>query len=187
MRKLLHKQSIKIFCFIFLGESKQNKTNDPNKNPKIALNSKQDSSKELWQVKNYDFYNICNKPMWVCQSCKYHSLPGAGILHIEFILHIECSTFRSIIFQIWNSSTGILSLPGANVRSSTHDKGHEEGGLAYAKAGWSFRSPPGNSRTFPPKTRVCLLSALCFHLHLWLYGGLSPTTSLKKELAYSSS
>ena len=63
MRKLLHKQSIKIFCFIFLGESKQNKTNDPNKNPKIALNSKQDSSKELWQVKNYDFYNICNKPM----------------------------------------------------------------------------------------------------------------------------
>ena len=38
-----------------------------------------------------------------------------------------------------------------------------------------------------PKTRVCLLSALCFHLHLWLYGGLSPTTSLKKELAYSSS
>ena len=31
-----------------------------------------------------------------------------------------------------------------------------------------------------PKTRVCLLSALCFHLHLWLYGGLSPTTSLKK-------
>ena len=31
-----------------------------------------------------------------------------------------------------------------------------------------------------PQTRVCLLSALCFHLHLWLYGGLSPTTSLKK-------
>ena len=33
----------------------------------------------------------------------------------------------------------------------------------------------------PPKTRVCLLSALCFHLHLWLYGGLSPTTSLWKK------
>ena len=27
------------------------------------------------------------------------ALPGAGILHIEFILHIECSTFHSIIFQ----------------------------------------------------------------------------------------
>ena len=32
-----------------------------------------------------------------------------------------------------------------------------------------------------PKTRVCLLSALCCHLHLWLYGGLSPTTSLWKK------
>ena len=26
-------------------------------------------------------------------------LPGAGILHIEGILHTECSTFHSIIFQ----------------------------------------------------------------------------------------
>ena len=26
-------------------------------------------------------------------------LPGAGILHIECIMHIECSTFHSIIFQ----------------------------------------------------------------------------------------
>ena len=69
-------------------------------------------------------------------------------------------------------------------RSSTHDKGHEEGGSAYAKAGSSLRSPPGNSRASTPKTRVCLLSALCSHLHLWLYGGggvLSPTTSLWKK------
>ena len=26
-------------------------------------------------------------------------VPGAGILHIECILHAECSTFHSIIFQ----------------------------------------------------------------------------------------
>ena len=52
------------------------------------------------------------------------------------------------------------------VRNSAHDKGHEEGGSAHAKAGSSLRSPPGNSRAFTPKTRVCLLSALCFHLHL---------------------
>ena len=26
-------------------------------------------------------------------------VPGAGILHIECILHLECSTFHSIIFQ----------------------------------------------------------------------------------------
>ena len=125
-------------------------------------------------------------------------VPGAGILHIECILHIaywvhiaycilSAALSTASSFSIWNSSTGILSLPGASVRSSTHDKGHEEGGSAYTKAGWSLRSPPGNSQAFTPKTRVCLLSALCFHLHFWLYGGLSPTTSLKKELAYSSS
>ena len=32
------------------------------------------------------------------------------------------------------------------MRSSAHDKGHEEGGSAYAKAGSSLRSPPGNSQ-----------------------------------------
>ena len=50
--------------------------------------------------------------------------------------------------------------------SSISGKGHEEGGLAYAKAGLSLGSSPGNSRASTPKTRVCLLSALCFHLHL---------------------
>ena len=34
---------------------------------------------------------------------------------------------------------------GASVRNSARGKGHEEGGLAYTKAGWSLRSPPGNS------------------------------------------
>ena len=33
----------------------------------------------------------------------------------------------------------------AGSRSSTHGKGHEEGGSAYAKVGSSLRSPPGNS------------------------------------------
>ena len=48
-------------------------------------------------------------------------------------------------------------LLGAGVRHSAHGKGHEEGGLTYAKAGWSLRSPPGNSQTSTPKTRSCLL------------------------------
>ena len=54
------------------------------------------------------------------------------------------------------------SVPGASMRNSACGKGHEEGGLAYAKAGWSLRSPPGNSRASIPKTRVCLL--YCFVL-----------------------
>ena len=35
-------------------------------------------------------------------------------------------------------------LLGARVRYSARDKGHEEGGSTYAKAGSSLRSPPGN-------------------------------------------
>ena len=54
----------------------------------------------------------------------------------------------------------------AGSRSSAPGKGHEEGGSAYTKAGSSLRSPPGNSQASAPKTRVCLLSALCPHLHL---------------------
>ena len=53
-------------------------------------------------------------------------------------------------------------LPGASVRNSARGKGHEEGASAYAKAGSSLRSPPGNSRASTPKTRVCLL--YCFVL-----------------------
>ena len=34
----------------------------------------------------------------------------------------------------------------------------------------------------PPKP-VCLLSALCFHLHLWLYGGLSPLPVSEKRVS----
>ena len=116
----------------------------------------------------------------------------AGSRHIAYWVHTAYFILSEALsiassFRIWNSSTGILSLPGASVRNSASGKGHEEGGSAYAKAGSSLRSTPGNSQASTPKTRVCLLSALCFHLHLWLYGGLSPTTSLKKELAYSSS
>ena len=74
---------------------------------------------------------------------------------------ISLSSHRLLIFvsgkEVWDS---------AGSRSSARGKGHEEGGSAYAKAGSSLRSPPGNSRASTPQTRVCLLSALCFHLHL---------------------
>ena len=46
---------------------------------------------------------------------------------------------------------------GAGMRHSAHGKGHEEGGLTYAKAGSSLRSPPGNPRASTPITRACLL------------------------------
>ena len=57
-----------------------------------------------------------------------------------------------------------MALPGAGERRSTRDKGHEEGGSAYAKAGSSLRSPPGNSRasTSKPESAYFLLCALTY-------------------------
>ena len=132
----------------------------------------------------YTHFSLHKLPAWQSFSTKlpicWEPSPG--------ILHIECSTFTASSFRIWNSSTGSLSLPGASVRNSARGTGHEEGGSAYTKAGSGLRSPPGNSQAFTPQTRVCLLSALCSHLHLWLYGGLSPHyLFLKKELTNSSS
>ena len=60
-------------------------------------------------------------------------------------------------------------MPGASMRNSARGKGHEEGGLVYAKVGLSLRSPPGYSRASTPQTRVCLL--YCFVLSpLTLWG-----------------
>ena len=71
-------------------------------------------------------------------------------------------------------------VPGASVRNPTHGKGHEEGGLTYAKAGSGLRGPLDILEHLPPKPESACLTALCFHLHFWHYGGLSPTTSLWK-------
>ena len=79
-------------------------------------------------------------------------------------------------------------MPGASERHSTRDKGHEEGGSAYAKAGSSLRSPPGYSRaSTPKKTRVCL--QYCFVLSPLTLLGAVPHHHLAlsvKELTYSS-
>jgi len=75
-------------------------------------------------------------------------------------------SFVGYSLQDHKESEMIEQLLEASVRHSARGKGHEEGGSAYAKAGSSLRSPPGNSQASTPKTRVCLLSALCSHLHL---------------------
>ena len=52
-------------------------------------------------------------------------------------------------------------MPGAGERHSTHGKGHEEGGLAYATAGSSLKSPPGST---PKKPESAYFTALCSYL-----------------------
>ena len=72
----------------------------------------------------------------------------------------------------------LKAVPGASMRSSARGKGHEEGGSAYAKVGSSLRRHPV-PKHLPPKPESAYFTALCSHLNLWLYGGLSPTTSVR--------
>ena len=84
----------------------------------------------------------------------------------------ELWCWRRLLRVPWTSMRSNQSfLPGASVRNSTHGKGHEEGGLAYAKAWSSLRKPPVPEHLTPKPESV-----LCSHLHLLLYGGLSPIT-----------
>ena len=79
--------------------------------------------------------------------------------------------------------TNNIHLLGASVMNPASGKGHEEGGLAYAKAGSSLRGPPGFSQASTPKTRVCL--PYCIMLFAYasdINRGLSPTTFLWKKL-----
>ena len=110
-----------------------------------------------------------NKWLWIVVSDSIQMKVTAGSWHIAYWMHIAYCILSAALstvssFRIWNSSTGILSLPGASVRNSARGKGHEEGGSAYAKAGSSLRSPPGNSRasTSKPESAYFLLCALTY-------------------------
>ena len=59
------------------------------------------------------------------------------------------------------SVKNIRLLPGAGERHSTRDKGHEEGGSAYAKAGSSLGSAPRYSRASTPQNQSLPTLLLC--------------------------
>src|SRR5574340_553217 len=62
-------------------------------------------------------------------------------------------------------------------RHSTLDKGHEEGGSAYANAGSSLRSPPGYSRASPPPKKRSLHTVLLCALTSDFTGSCPPPPS----------
>ena len=66
---------------------------------------------------------------------------------------VSCHNSRRAPFP----PSSIRDVLRARVRYSARDKGHEEGGSTYAKAGSSLRSPPGTPRAYTPITRACLL------------------------------
>ena len=73
-------------------------------------------------------------------------------------------------------------MPGASVRNPTRDKGHEEAGLTYAKAGSGLRGPPGLSQASTPKAESVCLTALCLSpTFLTLIGGYPPPPFSEKS------
>ena len=112
------------------------------------------------------------------------NLPGAGILHIECILHI--AYWVQHLPQHHLSGSGIAQLEFYHCREPAWGtppltKVMRKEARHTQRRDRASGVPPEILEQSTPKTRVCLLSALCFHLHLWLYGGLSPTTSLWKK------
>jgi len=71
---------------------------------------------------------------------------------------------------------------GARVRYSARDKGHEEGGSTYAKAGSNLRSPPGTPQASTPITRACLLYYFVLTYTSDFTGGCPPPPLSEKEL-----
>src|SRR5574340_1026096 len=62
-------------------------------------------------------------------------------------------------------------------KHSSLDKGHEEGGSAYAHAGASLRSPPGYCRASPPQKNQSLPNVLLCALTSDFTGGCPPPPS----------
>ena len=105
------------------------------------------------------------KVKWALGNITMNKASGGDGISVE-LKYDAVKVLHSICQQIWKTqqwpqdwkrSVFIPILLGASVRHSAHGKGHEEGGLTYAKAGSSLRSPPGNPRASTPITRACLL------------------------------
>ena len=96
------------------------------------------------------------------------------------ILSAALSTASS--FRIWNSSTGILSLPGASVRRSTHDKGHEEGGSACKGGIEPQESPWKFLSIYPPKPESAYFLLCAFTYTSDFMGGCPPLPLSEKRV-----
>ena len=102
-------------------------------------------------------------PMFSSKTFIVSGLTFRSLIHFGFIFVYGVRKYSSfILLQVIDQ---ISQLPGAGERHSTHDKGHEEGGSAYAKVGSSLGSAPGYSRaSTPKKPESAYFIALCSHL-----------------------
>ena len=115
--------------------------------------SSQSPDTDFYRAEFLNFNNFNNVPL--VNSCS-RIMPLESHLksHHHTRGHLGClsllsSRTRKFCVSLW----GLLL--GASMRNSAHGKGHEEGGLAFAKAWSSLRKP--RSRASNPQTRVCFM------------------------------
>ena len=100
---------------------------------------------------------------WV-QHFPQHRLSGSGIAQLE-------------VYHCQEPAWGTPPVAKVMRKEARHPQRRDRA----SGVPWKFSS-------IYPHPRVCLLSALCSHQHLWLHRGAVPHyLSLKKELTYSSS
>ena len=110
---------------------------------------------ELYQIWTLNQVNQNDWPKETWKKCPT-KLPR-GHKSVFLLSPPMCLSTGTILSFLLMNTLLVSLLRGAGGRTSTHGKGHEEGGSTYAKAGSSLRSPPGNSRASTPITRACLL------------------------------
>ena len=93
---------------------------------------------------------------WV-QHFPQHHLSGSGIAQLEF-------------YHCWEPAWGTPPMAKVMRKEARHMQRRDRA----SGVPWKFSS-------IYPQTRVCLLSALCSHLHLWLYGGCPPLPLSEKK------
>ena len=75
-----------------------------------------------------------------------------------------------------------LKVRAASVRTSTCGKGLRKEAWHTQRRDRASGVPLEILEQLPLKPEPAYFTALCSHLHLWLYGGLSPTTSFEERV-----
>jgi len=102
----------------------------------------------------------------VDQFSQHHLLKRLSFLHCIF-----CFSFVKDKVSCWEPAWGTLPVAKVLRKEARHTQRQD----------WASGVPLEILEHLPPKPESAYFTALCSHLHLWLYG-LSPTTSLWKRV-----
>ena len=125
----------------------------------------------------------CGKSLYQSLSLNLISLHHLTKRNSEHYVNETPSHSNFDCYQDPELSRKSLYIPCLLGASSACGKGHEEGGLAYAKVGSSLRSSPGNSRALPPKPESAYFLLCAFTYTSDFTGGCPPLPLSEKRVS----